>query len=96
MMVQKMMQEEAEAATERKKRLLLLVTLPRLRATLLSPRMGGSAKGKGKNIDFHRMDGTNMLEDDYFKDGATNGPKTFQRRFQMNKETSRKIVQGVR
>jgi hypothetical protein len=42
------------------------------------------------------MDGAEMVEDNYFKNGATSGPKTFQRRFQMNKETSRKIVQGVR
>jgi hypothetical protein len=32
------------------------------------------------------MAGAEMLEDNYFKNGAAHDPKTFQRRFQMNKE----------
>jgi hypothetical protein len=77
MMVEQLMQDEAEAATERKKRLLILVSLLRLRAKLLPPRSGDSVKGKRKNMDHHWMAGDEMLEDDYFKDGVTHGPKTF-------------------
>jgi hypothetical protein len=96
MMVQHWMQEEAEAVTKRKKRLLLLVYLLRIQAKLQPLCIGGSFKGKSKNIGRHQMAKAVMLEDNYFKDDATHGPKTFRRRFRMNKETFRHIVQGAR
>jgi hypothetical protein len=95
MIVQQRMQEEAEAVAERKKHLLLLVSLLLLLAKLLSPRIGGLLKEKRKNIDWHQMVRFELVEDDYFKNDATHGPKTFRYHFQMNNGTFQNIVQGV-
>ena len=95
MMVTMLMEEEAVASAERKKRLILLVALLQLRAKRLPPCIGGSVKGKSKNIDRRRAARAQILADDYFKEGATHPPKKFRCRFRMNKETFRNIVQGV-
>jgi hypothetical protein len=89
------MQEEAEAMDESKKHLLLITSLLRLRARLQPPCIGGSTKGKSKNIEQHRKAGAEMLKDDYFRDNPTHGLKTFRRRVWMNKELFLKILYGV-
>jgi hypothetical protein len=47
-----------------------------------------------KNKDQHWLAGAEMLEHDYFKDEPTHGPKTFRRRFRMNKYLFMNTVQG--
>jgi hypothetical protein len=95
-MVQQLMEEEAEAKAESKKWLLLILSLLHIRARLQPLRIGGSTKGKSKNIDGHRKAGALMLKDDYFRGKPTHGPKTFWRCFWMNKELFMKIVFAVR
>jgi hypothetical protein len=55
-----------------------------------------SRKGKRKNKNYHLLRAAEILEDDYFKNDPTHGPKTFRRSFWMNKELFMKTVQGVK
>jgi hypothetical protein len=77
MMVQQLMQEEAEPVAESKKHHLLITALLHLRARLQPSQTRGSRKGKSK--DRPTSDArAQMLEDDYFRDNRTHVPKTFQ------------------
>jgi hypothetical protein len=97
MMMELLMQDEADAAADQVHEMMVLTTLLRYCEKLNAvPRRGGLRVGKAKNKNQHRLGGALLLDSDYFVDDAANTPKEFLRHFQMNKELIMKIVFGVR
>jgi hypothetical protein len=97
MMMELLMQDEADTTADHEQQMIVLTALLRYREQLLTiPRRGGSRVGKVKNKNWHRLAGALFLDSDYFADDATNTPKEFRHRFQMNKETFMSTMSGVR
>ena len=60
------------------------------------PRRGGSAPGRVKAKNRHRLEGYCMLYSDYFADPPLHGEKTFRRRYRMSRKLFLRIVNSIR
>ena len=72
-----LMEEEAEADTADEEHLMILAALADLFAKNAKPRRGGSAPGRRKSKQRHRMEGYCMLYADYFTDFPLHDGKVF-------------------
>ena len=70
---------------------MVLATLAALLMSNEKPRRGGSAPGRMKAKNRHRLEGYCMLYFDYFADAPLHGDKVFRRRYWM----SRKLFLGI-
>ena len=61
-----LLEEEAEADVQEQEHLMVLATLAQLLASNKKPRRGGSAPGRMKAKNRHRLEGYCMLYSDYF------------------------------
>jgi hypothetical protein len=92
MMMELLMQDEADAAANQEQRMMVLTALLCYREQLATvPRVE-----KVKNKNRHRLASALLLGSDYFAEDAANTPKEFRHHFRMNKKTFMKIVFGVR
>jgi hypothetical protein len=67
MMMELMMQDEADTAVDHQQRMMLLAALLRYREQLLAePRLSGSRVGKAKNKNRQRLASALLLDSDYF------------------------------
>ncbi|XP_073362335.1 uncharacterized protein [Aegilops tauschii subsp. strangulata] len=91
-----LMEEEAEADTDDEEHLMILAALAGLFAENAKPRRGGSAPGRRKSKQRHRMEGYCLLYADYFADAPLHGEKVFRRRDPMSRKLFLKIVNAIR
>ena len=96
LLMMQMDQDDADAEADEEELLLVIACLLRRRARLRTPQRGGSRKGKKPNKDCNRYAGALMLDADYFVEHPLHGPEIFRRRFRMNREVFKTIVEGVR
>ena len=73
-----LLEEEAEADVQEEEHLMVLA---QLLASNEKPRRGGSAPGRVKAKNRHRLEGYCMLYSDYFADAPLHGEKTFRSRY---------------
>ena len=90
-----LLEEEAEADVQEEEHLMVLAALAQLLASNEKPRRGGSAPGRVKAKNRHRLEGYCMLYSDYFADAPLHGDKTFQCRYRMSRKLLR-IVNSIR
>jgi hypothetical protein len=96
MMMEFLMQDEADSAADHEQRMMALTALLRYQEKLLVvPRRGCLRVGKAKNKNRHRLAGALLLDSDYFLDDAANTPREFWCYFPINEETFMNIVFGV-
>jgi hypothetical protein len=91
-----LLEEEAEADTADEEHLMILSSLDGLFVNKDKPRRGGSAPGRRKSKQRHRMEGYCMLYADYFADSPLHGEKVFRRRYRMSRKLFLRIVNSVR
>ena len=72
-----LLEEEAEADVQEDEHLMVLAALAQLLASNEKPRRGGSAPGRVKAKNRHRLEGYCMLYSDYFADAPLHGEKNF-------------------
>ena len=75
-----LLEEEAEADVREEEHLKVLAALAGLLMSNEKPRRGGSASGRVKAKNRHRLEGYCMLYSDYFADDPLHGDKVFRRR----------------
>ena len=90
-----LLDEEAVAGVQEEEHLMVLAALAGLLATNEKPRRGGSAPGRMKANNQHRLEGYCMLYSDYFADAPLHGKKTFMRRYQMSRKLFLRIVNSI-
>jgi hypothetical protein len=97
MMMQQLIQDEADASTDEEERLIIIYSLPHLQAKINAPlRRGGSRLGT-KNKAIQQMHVVVvMLATDYFVDNPTHTPKVLWQHLRMTKKLFMKIVIGAR
>ena len=83
-----LLEEEVEADVLEEEHLVVLAALL---ASNEKPRRGGSAPGRMKAKNRHRLEGYCMLYSGYFADALLHGDKVFRRRYRM----SRKLFLGI-
>ncbi|XP_073355290.1 uncharacterized protein [Aegilops tauschii subsp. strangulata] len=86
-----LLEEEADADAQEEEHLMVLAALDGLFASNAKPRQGGSASGRLKAKQRHRLEGYCLLYSDYFADAPLHGEKIFRRRYWM----SRKLFLGI-
>ena len=91
-----LLEEEAAADVQEEKHLMVLAALAQLLASNEKPRQGGSAPGRVKAKNCHRLEGYCMLYSDYFADAPLHGEKTFRRRYRMSRKLFLRIVNSIR
>ena len=79
-----LLEEEAEADVQEEEHLMVLVALAQLLASNEKPRRGGSAPGRMKAMNRHRLEGYCMLYSNYFADAPLHDDKVFRHRYQMS------------
>ena len=79
-----LLEEEAEADVQEQEHLMVLVALAGLLTSSEKPWRGGSAPGRVKAKNRHRLEGYCMLYSDYFADAPLHGDKVFRRRYRMS------------
>jgi ElaB/YqjD/DUF883 family membrane-anchored ribosome-binding protein len=97
MMIQQLIQDEADASTDEEERLIIIYSLPHLQAKINAPlRRGGSRLGT-KNKAIQQMHVVVvMLATDYFVDNPTHTPKVLWQHLRMTKKLFMTIVIGAR
>ena len=80
-----LLDEDAETDVQEQEHLMVLAALASLRASNKKLRRGGSAPGRVKAKNRHRLEGYYML---YFADAPLHGEKTFQRRYRIGENFS--------
>ena len=75
---------------------MVLAALADLLASNKKPRRGGSAPGRVKAKNRHRLEGYCMLYSDYFADAPLHGKKTFRRRYRISQKHFLRIVNSIR
>ena len=88
-----LLEEEVEADVQEKEHLMVLAALL---ASNEKTRQGGSAPGRMKAKNRHRLEGYCMLYSDYFADAPLHGEKTFRRRYRMSRKLFLRIVNSIR
>ena len=91
-----LLEEEAAADVQEEEHLMVLAALAQLLASNEKPRRGGSAPGRVKAKNRHRLQGYCMLYSDYFADAPLHGEKTFRRRYRMSRKLFLRIVNSIR
>ena len=91
-----LLEEEAEADVQEEEHLMVLAALAQLLASNEKPRRGGSAPGRVKAKNRHRLQGYCMLYSDYFADAPLHGERTFRRRYRMSRKLFLRIVNSIR
>ncbi|XP_073359793.1 uncharacterized protein [Aegilops tauschii subsp. strangulata] len=91
-----LMEEEAEADSDDKEHLMILAALDGLFANNAKPRRGGSAPGRRKSKQRHRMEGYCSLYADYFVDAPLHDEKVFQRHYRMSRKPFLRIANAIR
>ena len=81
-----LLEEEAAADVQEEEHLMVLAALAQLLASNEKPRRGGSAPGRVKAKNRHRLQGYCMLYSDYFADAPLHGERTFRRRYRMSRK----------
>ena len=76
--------------------LMVLTALAQLLASNEKSRRGGSAAGRVKAKNWHRLEGYCMLYFDYFADAPLHGEKTFRRCYRMSRKLFLRIVNSIR
>ena len=79
-----LLEEEAEADVQEEEHLMVLAALAQLLASNEKPRRGGSAPGRVKAKNRHRLEGYCMLYSDYFIDAPLRDDKVFRRRYRLS------------
>ena len=74
---------------------MVLAALAGMLASSEKPREGGSAPGRVKAKNRHRLEGYCMLYSDYFADAPLVGEKTFRRRYRMSRKLFLRIVNSI-
>ena len=75
---------------------MVLAALAGLLASSEKPQRGGSASGRVKAKNRHRLEGYCMLYSDYFADAPLHGEKIFRRRYRKNQKPFLRIVNSIR
>ena len=75
---------------------MVLAALAQLLASNEKPWRGGSAPGRVKAKNRHRLEGYCMLYSDYFVDAPLHGDRTFRRRNWMSRKLFLQIVNSIR
>ena len=91
-----LLEEEAEADVQEEEHMMVLAALAQLLASNEKPRRGGSAPGRVKAKNRHRLEGYCMLYSDYFADAPLHADKTFRRRYRMSRKLFFRIVNSIR
>ena len=91
-----LLEEEAAADVQEEEHLMVLAALAQLLASNEKARQGGSASGRVKAKNRHRLEGYYMLYSDYFADAPLQGEKTFRRRYRMSRKLFLGIVNSIR
>ena len=89
-------EEEADADVQDDEHLMVLATLAGLLASNEKPRQGGSAAGRLKAKNRHRLEGYCMLYADYFADAPLHGDKVFRHRYRMSRQLFLGIMNSIR
>ena len=79
-----LLEEEAAADVQEEEHLMVLAALAQLLASSEKPRRGGSAPGRLKAKQRHRLEGYCLLYSDYFANTPLHGNKVFRRRYRMS------------
>jgi hypothetical protein len=91
-----LLEEEADADAQDEEHLIVLAALAGLFASNAKPRRGGSAPGRQKAKQRHRLEGYCLLYADYFADAPLHGEKVFRRRYRMSRKLFLRIVNSIR
>ena len=91
-----LLEEEAAADVQEEEHLMVLAALAQLLAINEKPRRGGSAPGRVKAKNRHRLHGYCMLYSDYFANAPLHGERTFRRRYRMSRKLFLRIVNFIR
>ena len=91
-----LLEEEAATDVQEEEHLMVLAALAQLLASSEKPRRGGSAPGRVKAKNRHRLQGYCMLYSDYFADAPLHGERTFRRRYRMSRKLFLGIVNSIR
>ena len=91
-----LLEEEADAGVQDEEHLMVLAALAALLASNVNRRRGGSAPGRLKAKNRHRLKGYCMLYSDYFPDAPLHGDKVFRRRYRMSRKIFLRIVNSIR
>ncbi|XP_040249732.1 uncharacterized protein [Aegilops tauschii subsp. strangulata] len=75
---------------------MILAALVGLFANNVKSRRGGSAPGRRKSKQRHRLEGYCLLYTDYFADAPLHGEKVFQYRYRMSRKLFLRIVNVIR
>ena len=89
-----LLEEEAAADVQEEEHLMVLAALAQLPASSEKPRRGGSAPGRVKAKNQHRLEGYCMLYSDY-ADAPLHGDMTFRRRYRMSRKVFLRIVNFI-
>ena len=90
-----LLQQEADADVQDEEHLMVLAALVGLLASNEKPRRGGSASGRLKAKNRHRLEGYCMLYFDYFADAPPHGERVFRRRYRMSRKLFLRIVNSI-
>ena len=91
-----LMEEEAEADTQDEEHLMILAALASLFVSNAKPRRGGSAPGRHKSKQRHRLEGYCLLYADYFTDAPLHVEKLFWGRCRIIRKLFLGIVNAIR
>ena len=75
---------------------MVLAALADLLASNEKPRRGGSAPGRLKAKNRHRLEGYCMLYSDYFADAPLHSDKVFRYHYRMSRKLFLRIVNSIR
>ncbi|XP_020151787.1 uncharacterized protein [Aegilops tauschii subsp. strangulata] len=90
-----LLEEEADADAQDEEHLMVLTALAGLFASNAKPRRGGSAPGRLKAKQRHRLEGYCLLYADYFADARLHGEKVFRRCCRMSRKLFLRIVNSI-
>ena len=79
-----LLEEEADADVQDEEHLMVLAALAALLASNVNRRRGGSAPGRLKAKNRHRLEGYCMLYSNYFDNAPLHGDKVFRRCYRMS------------
>ena len=91
-----LLEEEAEADVHEQEHLMVHAALTGLLASSEKPWRGGSAPGRQKAKNRHRLEGYCMLYSDYFADAPLHDEKAFRRSYWMSRKLFLRIVNSIR
>ena len=91
-----LLEEEVAADVQDEEHLMVLAALAGLLVSNEKPQRGGSAPGRLKAKNRHRLEGCYMLYSNYFAEAPLHDDKVFRHRYRMSRKLFLMIVNSIR